>query len=236
VPTPISADAERIIKMIINTFETGRPEGDYGAAALLHDNAGISYGRPQATDRGGNLDAIVYRYLDLGGGEYGDKLRPYLDRLETDDTARVDPDRPPQWVKDLMKLLSAAGEDPVMRQAQDQVFDEAYWVPAAQQAQAMGLELPLSWAVVYDSTIHSGPNDVPRIRRLFPEVPPSRGGDEKAWTRAYIAARYAWLASHPRHAVRLTVYRMRSLQALADADHWRLEPPVRLLKPRRVLT
>ena len=53
-------DAERIIKMIVNTFETGEPEGNYGLAVLLQDGAGISYGRSQATDRGGNLDAIVY--------------------------------------------------------------------------------------------------------------------------------------------------------------------------------
>lgn len=235
MPTNISDDAERMIKCIVNTFETGKPEGDYGLAVLLHDNAGITYGRSQATDGGGGLDAIVYRYLDLGGGAHGDALRPYLERLDSDETAKVDPAKPPKWVKDLMALLSDAGDDPLMQRAQDEVFDENYWLPAAHQAQAMQLTDPLSWAVVYDSTIHSGPRGVGRIRRLFPEMPPSRGGDERAWTRAYVAARYAWLASHPWHAVRQTVYRMRSFQDLIDKDAWQLESPVRLLKPRRTI-
>jgi chitosanase len=226
----ISKQGEDTAKKIVNVFETGRAAGDYGMAVLLHDGAGISYGRSQATDKGGNLDRIVYRYLDLGGS-LGDQLRPHLNRLDTNETAKVDPDNPPGWAKDLMELLREAGEDPKMRQAQDEVFDEQYWVPAANQAVAMQLVEPLSWAVVYDSTIHSGPNGVSRIRPLFPEMPPSRGGDERAWTRAYVAARYAWLAGHSRLAVRNTVYRMQAFQSLMDAGKWSLALPVHIPRP-----
>ncbi|MCB9676433.1 MAG: chitosanase [Alphaproteobacteria bacterium] len=218
-----------VIKRIINVFETGRAEGDYGAAVLLRDGAGISYGRSQATDGGGNLDRIVYRYLDLGG-TFADALRPFLDELDSDATTRVDPDAPPAWTRELMALLSRAGnEDPLMRQAQDEIFDQEYWVPAERQASEMKLRHPLSYAVVYDTCIHSGPRGIVRIRRTFPELPPSRGGDEKAWTVAYARARYAWLASYPVPAVRKTLYRMKTFLALAEAGNWTLDPPFKVL-------
>lgn len=224
----MKAKTARTIKQIVNVFETGKAKGDYSAAALLPDGAGISYGRSQATDGGGNLDRIVYRYLDLGG-ELGEELRPYLDELVDNATTRVDVRNPPAWVKELMELLAKAGEDPIMRKAQDAIFDEEYWEPAVNQAKAMQLELPLSWAVVYDTCIHSGPGGVARIRRRFPEVPPSRGGDEMAWTRAYIRARYAWLSGYPNPLVRKTVYRMKTFLQLIEADNWHLERPLRVL-------
>lgn len=228
-------DKVRIIKSIVNVFETGRAEGDYGAVALLDDGAGISYGRSQATDGGGNLDRIVWRYLDLGG-RFGEQLRPFLEILGSDASTRVDPDDPPAWVTEVMDLLAAAGrEDPLMQQAQDEVFDQRYWVPAERWATEMQLVLPLSWAVVYDTVIHSGPGGVWWIRRLFPDLPPSRGGTEKSWTRAYVRARYAWLAGHERLAVRRTVYRMSAFLSLIAEPNWDLEPPVTIPHPAVVI-
>lgn len=233
---PVEEGVARIIKQIVNVFETGKAHGDYGLAVVLDDGAGISYGRSQATDGGGNLDRIVYAYRDAGG-EYADALRPYLDRLANDASARVDPASLPEWTVDLMNLLAKAGRtDPIMQNVQDAIFDEAYWLPAVNQADEMQLELPLSLAVVYDSTIHSGPFGVARIRRMFPEMPPSRDGDERAWTTAYVRARYAWLANHPRYAVRQTVYRMRAFLQLIEDNNWNLEVPFTIPRPRVTIT
>lgn len=229
----MNAEKQRVIEAIINTFETGVPAGDYSAVTILRDGAGISYGRSQATDRADNLDTIVYRYIDRKG-PLGEALRPFLDELEADGTARVDPAHPPEWCRRLMALLAEAGKDAVMRKAQDDVFHERYWVPAKGHAESMGLMLPLSWALVYDTCIQSGPDAVSRMRKLFPEQPPVRGGKEEAWARAYVAARQAWLASHPTAAVRRSTYRTREFRRLIDSGNWQLETPFTVLKAQVV--
>jgi chitosanase len=234
VEEPVSSTRKkRLAKAIVSVFETGKVGGDYAAVALLPDGAGVSYGIHQATDRGGNLDQIILRYADLGGA-YSSPLSAYLEKLDDNETARFSGiDEAPPWLVQFIDELKKASSDPIMRQAQDQIFDEQYWQPAAEQCRAMKLKLPLSWAVVYDTCIHSGPNGVGRIRRKFPQVPPSRGGDEREWTRAYVNARRNWLANYGEegHIVRRTVVRMDVFLALMDAYNWELALPIRMGSP-----
>lgn len=248
---PFPADRKRIIKTIVGVFETGPGAAsgspDYGAVTVLDDGAGITYGAHQATDGGGAVDLIVARYIELGG-EFAAELAPYVERLATNATAAAAEagaiGATPEavraagapWVGDLMAILEQAGDtDPIMAAAQEEVFESHYWRPAAEQAAAMELALPLSWLVCYDSTIHSGPEGIGRIRRRFPEGPPASGGDEHAWVVAYLQARRSWLAGHSRAAVRATTYRINSLLDLAAAGAWDLSPPVQITKPRCVV-
>lgn len=222
----LSAEKQTICERIVNVFETGRARGDYAACVILPDGAGISYGRSQATDRSGSLDAVICRYIDLGGARAAD-LKTYLPHLTADESALLDPKAaPPEWCRRLMALLKLAGGDPAMQRAQDQIFEEQYWKPAEHTAMALGLLLPLSWAVVYDSCIQSGQNGVPTIRRLFPEEAPPTGGDERAWVTAYIKARNGWLLSRSNPATQRTVYRMRAFAELITAGNWNLDAPV----------
>lgn len=231
----ISSEQKRVCQSIVSVFETGDPLGNYAAAVVLPDGAGISYGKHQATDKGGNLDAIVMRYIDLGG-IHSEQLRAFLPQLDRNETAGVDPKNLPAWVVKLLDLLKTAASDPIMRIAQDQVFDEEYWQPCAQQCKVMKLEHALSWAIVYDTCIHSGPGGVARIRRKFAASPPSGGGDEKAWAEAYLNARRNWLANYgePGHIVRRTVVRMDTLHAILDDGNWELNTPISIGHPYRV--
>lgn len=239
---PISIDAKRRAQAIINVFETGKAEGDYSATTILGDGAGISYGKSQSTDGSDTLDSIVLKYLDLGG-KFSAELKKYLDLLTSDATTKADPKNIPPRVAELMGWLRKAGsEDPLMRTAQDCVFDSFYWMPAQSSCEEMELVHPLSYTAVYDTCIQSGPAGVAKIRALFPEIPPVRGGDEKKWTQAYIRARKAWLASFTGKttshtaAVRATTYRMDALQAILDAGNWSLLPPISIPKPRVTIT
>lgn len=54
------------------------------------------------------------------------------------------------------------------------------------------------------------------------ELPPSKGGDEKAWIKAYTQARQNWLANHPRKILNGTIYRTKCFLALIDAANWNL--------------
>lgn len=166
-------DLERtkhIAKRIVRVFETGRADGRYDACAILADGAGISYGIEQGTDKAGTLDAILLRYCDMGG-----ESKPFvieaLRRLAANETARVDPKHPPEWCRALMALLRDLGKrDPIMARAQEEVFDELYWLPVQSQCIRMRLEQPLSWAIVYDTAIHSGVGGIAANRNRFPNL------------------------------------------------------------------
>lgn len=242
---------KRVAIAIVNTFETGKQDGDYGAVVVLDDGAGFSVGRSQATDGGGTLDAVLARYAELtpepktdaGPADPAWYARFVLAPLLKADSSRALPSTKkgipaglPQWAKDAIAWFQKMGDDPTWRQAQDDVFERGYWLPALARANYLGLALPLSIAAVYDTEIQSGAKGLQRIRALFPEVPPYKGGDEKAWTLAYLKARRAWLAGHARADVRASVYRMDAFLGWAVAGLWHLPTPLTVPKPKAVIS
>jgi chitosanase len=223
------ADKKKVIDEIISIFETGKVTSPaaYSACTILRDGAGISFGKHQATDKADSLDRIVLEYIDAGG-VYAGQLQPFLPLLARDGSTAVDPSKPPKEVADLVNALKVAGTDPVMQRVQDSVFDEGYWLPALAQGEAMRLVHPLSFAVLYDTSIHSGPGGIANIRKRFEAVPPVRGGDEIRFTTSYIQARRNWLASSSNALVRKTVYRMDAFLSLVEEKKWDLKLPLKV--------
>ncbi len=203
-----------LASQITSVFETGRSRGDPSACVVLADGAGISYGIHQATDAADSLDEIVADYV-AGGGDFADLLRPWLPFLAADRSRT-------ESAPALVELLKRIGrDDPYMFEVQEGVFLRRYWQPAALQADELGLVEPLSWVSLYDLAIHSGPGRLGSLRLRFPERPPARGGNERAWTTALNRARRAWLLEHPKEVVRKTIYRVDALLGL----QWGLETP-----------
>jgi len=203
------------IERIVNTFETGKPGGDYGAISLYADGPHgirqITFGRSQTTEYG-HLRELVARYIDAKG-RWSQDLQPYLDRIGAD-----------PLVDDaaFKNLLRQAGrKDPLMREVQDRFFDEAYFQPAMRWAEQNGFTLPLSALVIYDSFIHSG-SILWSIRQRFAASPPAKGGDEKAWVKQYVDARHEWLGSHANPIVRKTTYRTADFRREIAKGNWDL--------------
>ena len=222
----VTPEQKRIIDAVVSLHETGRlPSPDaYSTVAVLRDGAGISYGKHQGTDRSGSLDAVIHRYCDKGGA-FAARLEPFFDELKDDASTRVDPKALPQWVKDFCRVLAEAGKDPLMQAAQDEVFDEGYWVPTVQKCEAMGLATALAYLAVYDTCIHSGPGRVDSLRNYFREVPPARGGDEGAWVTAFLKSRKKWLLSSTNPLVQRSAYRVDALLGLVSSGNWDLKTP-----------
>ena len=216
-----------VIDCIISIFETGKipAVSSYSTCTILKDGAGISYGKHQSTDRAGSLDKIVKRYISEGG-KLGPKLVPFIPRLAANETTLIKPDAIPAWGQELIGLLREAGADPVMRAAQDSVFDEDYWNPAVKHAQDAGLKTALGYAVIYDTCIHSGPGRVKTHRAAFPQKSPANGGEERAWVQAYVATRKAWLLDSPNPLVQKTIYRMEAFEELIRQGNWSLTTPL----------
>ena len=232
---PFDTDKKRIIKAILSVIETGTTWANYGSVTVLNDGAGITYGAHQSTDGGeSSLDKIIAKYIELGG-LFGPELEPFQARLANDETTSATPGNIPRWVQDLMAILEKAGDtDPLMAQAQEEIFETHYWIPAASQAREMGFVTPLAWLVCYDSTIQSGLKGIGIIRRMFPESPPANGGDEKAWVKAYLHKRRKWLLTLPQ--ARDSVYRVDSILALVEEGAWDLKTPVHFKKPRATIS
>ena len=211
----LSSKQKSLITKVINVFETGKPEGNYGVIAIFNDGPGdirqITYGRSQTTEYG-NLAKLVKNYA-AANGVFSKKLKPFVDKVGV--TPLTDDDT----FKNLLK--KAGNEDPVMRTVQDVFFDEVYYKPAMKWASDKGFILPLSALVIYDSFIHSG-SILSSIRNMFPETVPSDGGNEIEWTTAYVIARHDWLANHPREAVRKTIYRTKCFIEEVARGNWPL--------------
>ena len=218
---------KKVIDSVLSIFETGRvptPES-YQTCTILSDGAGISYGKHQATDRAGSLDKIVDLYIQRGG-KHAEELKQYTARLSLNESAKVNPKNPPAWAKYLVGVLKECGKDPVMQQAQDEVFDAGYWIPAVGHASSIGIKTALGHLIIYDTCIHSGPGGVAIIRGRFPEPAPARGGDERAWVNAYIAARRTWLLANPNPLVQKCTYRMDALAEISKSGNWDLAVPL----------
>ncbi|MEJ5364096.1 MAG: peptidoglycan-binding protein [Desulfosoma sp.] len=208
---------KRAAQAIVNVFETGRPQGDYGKVTYHPNDPGeLTYGRSQTTLAGGNLYLLIRDYCAAPDGVFGPQLAPYLDRLAKRDSALNFDER-------LKGLLRDAGQDPVMRDCQDRFFDRVYWEPSLSSARNIGIGTALGVSVVYDSRVHGSWQ---RLRDLTTAQlgPPAQVG-EKVWIDGYVQRRRQWLAGHPNTLLQKTVYRMESFRSLMDENKWGLELP-----------
>jgi chitosanase len=211
---------KRTAQAIVNIFETGRVQGEYGKVTLIPGDPGhLTYGRSQTTLASGNLHLLIKDYCETAGAALASRLRRYLPGLAARDTA-LDTDTT------LRGLLEEAGDDPVMCGCQDRFFDRVYWNVAVQRAANTGIASPLGTTVVYDSTIH-GAWGIVQARTSERHGNPADVGEE-AWVTDYVAERRDWLATHSKPVLHATVYRMDAFQQLIQAGNWVLPLPLRV--------
>lgn len=203
---------------IVQIFETGRVEGDYGAVTLLAGDTGhLTYGKAQTTLASGNLALLLDGYCRAADAALAGELIPFLPRVERRDFS-LDRDRT------FRSLLREAGDDPVMQAVQDSFFDRVYWQPAVKSLEGIGGSKALTAAVVYDSRVHGSWH---RMRdRTNTERGPLTSLGETAWVAAYIETRRHWLATNSNTLLRKTVYRMDALEGLVDEGAWDLPLPL----------
>ena len=210
---------KRSAQAIVNIFETGRPDGDYGRATLLAGDPGqLTYGRSQATLASGNLYLLIRAYCEAKDNQLGPRLQLYLPKLALRDSALNNNLR-------FRNLLCNAGDDPVMHRVQDDFFDRVFWNPSLAEAQKLGIVTALGITVIYDSMVHGS------WARMRDQTISSFGGrpqqsDEKLWLTSYINERHHWLTNHSIPILRMTAYRMYELQTLIIQKKWDLELPM----------
>jgi chitosanase len=205
-----------LILRVLNVAETGHPDGKPQAVYIYADGKN---GRKQVTlgvgftEDGGNLEKVLKRYI-VKKGAFAGELSTHLPQVGKGILATN---------KGFHQLLKKAGErDPLMAEAQKEVFSRAYLEPAFNWFTKNGFALPLSLLVIADSYLHSG-GIREALRKSFRESPPAQGGDEKAWIRSYVEARHNWLSNHSNKLLRNTVYRTKSFREEIAKDNWMLD-------------
>jgi Glycosyl hydrolase family 46 len=129
--------------------------------------------------------------------------------------------------------LKTLGADPVMQQAQKEQFRTDYIVPALPRGKELGLQLPLSIAILCDLAVNVGWGQAKKITdsaaaKLHGN--PAQGVDEKQWDLAVLDARvefYQHLVDiNPNLATFLPAWlsRVDSFRELAKNGAWNLTP------------
>jgi chitosanase len=213
------AHAELILQ-ILQAIETGRAAGDYGLVSLMHDGEGdrlqVTLGI-QFDEASGDLQKVLSAYCQKGGPA-ADHLSHFIakvNRFASNSATVLAHDQ------NFQSILRSLGAEPAMRAAQDEIFDSETWGPAKKWFDSEGFTLPLSMLVIDDSFLQSG-SILSFLRERFEEVPPARGGDEKAWIRAYTEVRHKWLSSSNNTALRNSSYRTRFYLSLLELEDWNL--------------
>lgn len=214
----ITEAIKKKICTIVSVFETSSLTPRYDMVTVLPDGPRgslmLTYGAHQVTERSG-LKGLIEAY-SKSYGTYARQFKPYVPLIGTKSL---------HGNYTFKHLLKQAGGDPVMQDMQDAFFEINYYFPAYNFLKNNGFTLPLSMLVIYDSYIHSG--GLPAfLRDDFKEVPPIRGGEEKAYINAYVHARDYWLEHHANKVLRNTDYRTDCFKEQILNCNWMLDKPV----------
>jgi chitosanase len=203
---------------IVNIFETGEVQGNYGNVTLIEGDTGhLTFGRSQTTLASGGLSKLLEQYCSNSGARFAPRLKPYLPVVAARDF-NLDFD-----IK-FHNILRATSDDPVMRDTQDHFFDTEYWQPAQHDASVLGISSALGVAIVYDGHVHGAWVKICDRTNIQAGSIVSLG--EYKWLENYVRIRRAWLAGSNRKDLKLTVYRMDAFQRLIDQGFWGLELPL----------
>lgn len=208
----------RTIKGIVRVFEGGKPQGDYAALANHPDDpGGLSFGACQATLNSGNLYALLREYCELDDATAAHEVRAYLPMLR-DHSQSLNGDRV------LHRALQETAKDPAMQRLQEEFFNTRFWLPAKAYAESIGCTQALSFAVLYDSTVHGSRDRL--VQKTEDYAGRLRDKGEQVWIHEYLRKRKEWLGTRQSPLLRRTVYRPNAFASLIAQGNWSLALPL----------
>jgi hypothetical protein len=161
---------------------TGKFEGGKANSLQLKDSGYISYGKHQATLMSGTLYKLIDYYSNISKTSVSREISNYLPRLENKDKTLRDDSK-------FVDLLMQASSDPLMNTAQNKIFSENFWIPAAKLAKASGIKSELGYAIFYDTNIHGGLS--PIIERTWAKF--NSAPEEKEFLSKFLESRKEYL-------------------------------------------
>lgn len=186
----LSDQQKRRIVQIVSLLENSMTEIQYAYVENLGDGRGYTAGRAGFTTANGDAYLVVQRYASISPQNVLAKYLPRMKQLadtESDSTVGLE-GYPAAW--------AAAASNVRFREAQDEITDELYYVPAMLEADNLGLKSPLGRGIIFDSIIQHGGGDGPdSLSALISRTTsaekgtPATGIDEVDWLRAFLGVR-----------------------------------------------
>ncbi len=186
----MTASQKRRTAQLVSLLENGTTEIQYGYVENLDDGRGYTMGRSGFTTANGDAYLVVQRYAYLEPKNALVKYLPVLKTLAEQESGNVSgvPGLPVAW--------ATAAKDSAFLQAQDQVTDELYYVPAMQKADELGIKSALGRAILFDTIIQhgggTGPDSLQAIvdrTVAMMQGSPLSNVDENKWLNAFLVVR-----------------------------------------------
>jgi chitosanase len=220
------------IEEMISVFENGSTSFNYDEIEDLNDGRGYTAGRAGFTTKEGDLLQVVEAYDLARPNNALSGFIPILRKVGGTRSTEGLEGLPAAWEQ-------AASDDPLFRQAQDQVSEELYYGPAMKRADGLNLQSPLAKFALYDAVIQHGigeeSDSLDGIIRAATRAagPPSEAG-EKNWLMAFLTARKKVLLNARDPETRTTwkesVGRVNEQLRLLNEGNLQLSPPL-ILNP-----
>lgn len=176
---------KEVAMKLVSTFENSSLDwrAQFSYIEDIGDGRGYTAGIIGFCSGTGDMLDLVERYT---AKKPSNPLAPYLNALRavngTDSHQGLDPGFPNAWRQ--------AAQDAVFQQTQEEERDRVYFNPAVSQAKQDGLRA-LGQFAYYDAAVMHGEDGFRSIRSvaLSRALPPSKGGDERAYLNAFLDAR-----------------------------------------------
>lgn len=172
---------------------------EYGYIEDIGDGRGYTCGIIGFTSATGDLLDVVKLYIKLAPND--NPLKPYVSALE----AAVGSDTHNGLGAGFVSAWKKASKTPQMKEAQNEILNEQYMLPAVGTAQVDGLS-PLGQYIYYDALVVHGPgNDADsfggiRAVALKKAKTPAQGGNEADYLTAFLDARTKVMLKEEAHS------------------------------------
>jgi chitosanase len=223
-------DTRLTIEQLTSIFENSTPELQFTYCQNIRDRRGLTFGFAGFTS--GTYDGTLFlrEYRRLHPGNTLTRFLPAFERIDAG--PHDDEGRNPitAGLADFPAAFRACGDDPLFRQAQQNLVDRLYWDPAARLARRTGARLPISRGEFYDTCINQGEDGLHDLivatNRAMGGPPRDPAIPERAWLAKFLELRLALLRADAtwKHAAD----RVRVYQRLLSEGNVRLARPIRL--------
>jgi chitosanase len=226
LPPALKSCAEQMISVFENESTSLR----YDYIENLHDGRGYTAGRAGFVTRDSDFLQVVEVYDGMRPNNILSGFVPVLKEVRETASTRGLGALPAAWRK--------AASDPLFRQAQDQISDKLYYLPAMKAANDLHLQSPLAKFALYDAAIEHGIGDdsdslgsIIYAATRAAGGPPDKAGEEK-WLMAFLTARKRVLLNavdpETRKAWRESVGRVNEQLRLLKERNLQLSSPLTL--------
>ena len=208
-------------------FETGNPELSAASIENLGDGRGYTCGWAGFTTADEEVVQCVEEYTRLIGDNHLQPMLPELGRLHeegSDDTSKLDE-------MGFKTNWKNAASTPEFQTAYANVVARIFGQGAEKHLSELGLQLPVSHAVLFDSVVQHGDDDDPDGVPAMIERTGQPSGDEAGWLQSFLAVRKQTL-QHPHNketasAWRESVSRVEALGNIVN-ENPQLQTPVQV--------